>query len=85
MNFVNVGNKKAKQEKQVLLVLRRSNDLARAQNTDVQNECVLCSRCLSRYSHDKGNITTTIQSRTNEQKNDIIVLSFSHVGNHLQA
>ena len=39
------------------------------------------SRCLLRYyRHDKGNITTTIQSRTNEKKNDMIVLPFSRVG-----
>ena len=38
--------------------------------TDVQNDGVLCSRCLSRhYRHDKGKITTTIQSRPNDQKN----------------
>ena len=62
-------------------MLSRSNGLARAQNKEIQIDGVHCSRCLSRYyRHDKGNFTTTIQSRTNEKKNNINVLPFSRVG-----
>ena len=74
MNFVNVENKKGQTRK-------ITNGLARTQNTEIQIDGVLCSRCLSRYyRHDKGNFTTTIQSRMNEKKNNIIVLPFSHDG-----
>ena len=61
-------------------MLSSSNGLARAQNTEIQIDGVLCSRCISRYyRQDKGNFMTTIQSITNEKKN-IIVLPFSRVG-----
>ena len=55
----------------------------RAQNADAQieNDGALCSKCLSRYyRRDKGTNTTNKQSRTNEKKNNIIVLPFSRVG-----
>ena len=55
----------------------------RAQNADAQieNDGNLCSKCLFRYyRRDKGTITTNKQSRTNEKKNNIIVLPFSRVG-----
>ena len=62
-------------------MLSSSNGLVRAQNKEIQIDGVHCSRCLSRYyRHDKGNFTTTIQSRTNEKKNNINVLPFSRVG-----
>ena len=58
-------------------MLSSSNGLARIQNTEIQIDGVLCSRCISRYyKHDKGNFTTTKQSRTNVKKNNIIVLPF---------
>ena len=61
-------------------MLRSFNALGRAQNTNVQNDDVHCSRSLSGYyRHDKGNLMTTLQPRTNEQKNNI-VLPFSPVG-----
>ena len=42
----------------------------RAQNTDAQNDGVLLSSCFSWYCrHDKGNITTNMQFRTNEKNN----------------
>ena len=62
-------------------MLGSSNALAKAQNTEIQIDGVLCSRCLFRYyRHDKGNFTTTIQSRTNEKKNNRTDLPFSRVG-----
>ena len=61
-------------------MLRSSNALGSAQNTNVQNDDVHCSRSLSGYyRHDKGNLMTIFQPRTNEQKNNI-VLPFSPVG-----
>ena len=44
-----------------------TNGLARTQNTEIQIDGV-------------RNFTTTIQSRTNVKKNNIIVLSFYRVG-----
>ena len=62
-------------------MLSSSNGLARIQNTEIQIDGVLCSRCLSTYyRQDKGSFTTTIQSITNEKKNNIIILPFSRVG-----
>ena len=74
VNFVNVGNKKAKQELSVRL--------SRAQNTVRVYRLTACfvQDVISSYRHYKDNFRTNIQSRTNEKKTNIIVLAFSRVG-----
>ena len=65
-------------------MLSSSIGLARAQITDVQNDggFFFGSRCLiGYYRHDNGKITTTIQSKTNEKKNNVLFCRFLVSGN----
>ena len=75
VNFVNVGRKKG----QTWKISVKQLQWLKTQNSDahIENDYAQSSRCLSRYyGRDNCTTTTNMKFRTNEKKNNIIVLPF---------